>query len=58
MSVLRDAYFKNKNILSSEAISKYKLNNIEEIHKDLVDYSAWDMAQPIATVALILNRHC
>ena len=56
MSVLRDAYFKNKNILSSEAISKYKLNNIEEIHKDLVDYSAWDMAQPIATVALILKE--
>ena len=55
MSVLRDSIFGNKNVLSEEAIAKYKLKSIEDINKDLVDYAAWDMIQPTASVALILK---
>ena len=31
------------------------LKSIEDINKDLVEYAAWDMVQPVASVALIVK---
>ena len=56
MSVLKDKVFDNRGDLSGENISKYKMNAIEDIGKDLVEFGAWDMVSPVATVVLKINE--
>ena len=56
MSELRDSVFGNKNDLSKETIKKYQLKSIEDINKDLVEYSGWDMMAPVAAVALKIEE--
>ena len=56
MSELRDKVFLNKEELQMDSIRKYQLNSIEDINKDLVDYSAWDMATPVSAVSLNIGN--
>ena len=55
MSELKDKIFGNNGVLSEESIKKYKLNALEDIGKDLVEFSNWDLKTPVATVALVLE---
>ena len=52
MPILTDKVFKNREVLDEETLSKYKLNALEDIGRDLVDYASWDMKSPVGTVAL------
>ena len=53
MSVLKDKVFDNHGDLSGENISKYKMNAMEDIGKDLVEFGAWDMVSPGAKEKLV-----
>ena len=35
---------------------KFRIKSLENIGRDLVEYSAWDLVQPVATVALVLKE--
>ena len=56
MPVLTDKIFKDKGILNEETLAKFKLNALEDISKDLIDYASWDMKSPVGTVALKLGE--
>ena len=56
MSLLRHQVFLFKESLPSEVIIKYKLRSIENITEDLMEFSAWDRSQPVATVVLVLKE--
>ena len=38
-----------------ESLQKFKVKSLEDDNRDLVELSAWEMCQPLATVALILK---
>ena len=56
MAVLKDPIFQNRDVLESDGIKKYRIKSIEDINQDLVEFSAWDGTQMVATVALIITE--
>ena len=56
MSVLKDPVFTNRKVLDNDNIKKYRLKSLEEISQDLVEFSAWDREQLVATVALVMKE--
>ena len=56
MSELKDKVFGNKDELSEETIKKYRLKALEDVGKDLVEFSNWDLKTPVASVALVLDN--
>ena len=56
MSILKDEIFANRDVLPVETLKKYHLKSLEDIVQDLVDYSSWDLSQPMATIALLLKE--
>ena len=56
MSELKDKVFENTEELDAETIKKYRVNSVEEIEKDLVEFGGWDTATPGATIALVVKQ--
>ena len=52
MSVIKDPIFDNKEPLPMAAMRKFKLKSCANIGQDLVKHLAWDLVQPVASVAL------
>ena len=56
MTELNDEVFKNTGSLPRSEIIKYKMKGLEDISKDLVEFSVWDGTPPLSSVALNLNN--
>ena len=52
MTEMKDKVFKNKEEFNSTMIKKYKLNSLEDVEKDLMEFWGWDLGTHVATVAL------
>ena len=56
MTELSDDIFKNNGDLPRNEILKYRIKGVEDISKDLVEFSAWDGSMPVSSVALNLEN--
>ena len=56
MMQLHDNVFANEDDLPMESIKKQKLKCLEDISKDLMEFSSWDGSSPASAISLILER--